>query len=420
MPQRASLKVITAAVVLASIQAFLTATKTLADTGPGESAASTVTPASGAGPRAPSTLKITRLLHRVPAEQLARGRRIHVEGETLPQDYQAENSWLILKDAGTSDTAPLYRCDINSGKGSTLSRRDSHLDMTSHRIVGYIYTKPGPGLVALRLVIPKGTPREGYFVTDFANCEGAAYRQEELLGYAYRAVPYDITASVTPVTLVPGGTLEISWKTTYVPDGQQGRVNEFPDRILGIALSPAVVSGAFIDEEGKITGTPKTDPFAKHVPLSGSFVWQSTHSLSGEYAQRLPPGEYQIQFALFPKCFYNHTGPCDCQLDDILFTASNVFTVGNPAAPSNLTATCDRDGAATFKWVAPPDFSPPSYSIQIQDRATGKIVDQEQDLTTTSYSTSLVPGHTYNWWVYSQYASGQSLCAAASSPLSCP
>ena len=53
MPQRTSLRLITASLVLASIQAFLTATKTLADTGPGESAASTVTPAIGrraAGP----------------------------------------------------------------------------------------------------------------------------------------------------------------------------------------------------------------------------------------------------------------------------------------------------------------------------------------------------------------------------------
>jgi hypothetical protein len=131
-----------------------------------------------------------------------------------------------------------------------------------------------------------------------------------------------------------------------VPDGQQGRVNRFPDRILGMALSPAVVSGAFIDQEGKITGTPKTDPFAKHVPLSGSFAWKSTHSLSGEYAQKLPPGEYQIQFALFPKCFYSHASPCDWQLDDILFTASNVFTVGGPAAPSDRTATRGEDAAS--------------------------------------------------------------------------
>lgn len=373
-----------------------------------------------ATPPALSTLKITRLLHRLPAEQLVRGRRIHVEGEPMPKEYQAENSWLILKEAGTSDTAPLYRCDINSGNGSTLSRRASHPDMTSHRIIGYIYTKPGPGLVELRSVIPKGTPAEGYFVTDFTNCEGAAYREEEFLGYAYRTIPYDVATSVTPSTLVPGGELKISWKTTHVPDGQKGRVNKFPDRILGVALSPAIVSGAFIDGEGKITGTPKTDPFAKHVPLSGSIIWKSSRSLSGEYAQKLPPGEYQIQFALFPKCFYSQTGPCDWQLEDILFTASNVFTVGNPTAPSNLTAICGADGAATFKWIAPPNFPPVTYSIRIQDKATGKIVDQKDDLTTTLYSASLKPGNTYNWWVHSQYASGQSPYAVASSPLMCP
>lgn len=250
----------------------------------------------------------------------------------MPKEYQAENSWLILRDAGACDTVPLYRFDINAGNGSALSRRSSHPDMTSQKLIGYIYTKPGPGLVELRLVIPKGTPREGYFVTDFTNCEGDAYREEEFLGYAYRTIPYDVVASVTPSTIVAGGTLEISWKTTDVPDGQKGRVNQFPDRILGVALSPAAVSGAFIDEEGKITGTPKTDPFARHVPLSGSFVWDSTRSLSGKSAQKLPPGKYQMQFALFPECFYSRAR--HCELEDILFTASNAFTVADPAARS--------------------------------------------------------------------------------------
>jgi hypothetical protein len=78
---------------------------------------------------------------------------------------------------------------------------------------------------------------------------------------------------------------------------------------------------------------PKNDPFARHVPLSGSFVWDSTRSLSGEHVQNLPAGKYQIQFALFPKCFYSRTSPCDWQLDDILFTASNVFTVAHPGGP---------------------------------------------------------------------------------------
>jgi hypothetical protein len=333
MTQRTLLGRTASSFVCALIQASLAVANLFAGGGSGESATQTATNTADFGSPTPSTLKITRLLHRVPAEQLACGRRILVEGEAMPKEYQAENSWLILKNAQASDTAPLYRCDINAGKGSTLSRRLSHRDMTSHKLVGYIFTKPGPGRVELRLVIPKGAPREGYFVTDFTNCEGAAYREEEFLGYAYRSIPYEVATSVTPSALVPGGTLTISWKTTYVPDGQHGRANKFPDRILGMALSPAVVSGAFIDDEGKITGTPKTDPFAKHVPLSGSFAWKSTRSLSGEFAQKLPPGEYQIQFALFPKCFYSHTSPCDWQLDDILFTASNVFTVGTPAAP---------------------------------------------------------------------------------------
>ncbi len=419
MIQRTMSELTAVSLALALLQTSLVVSGLHAGTASEESGASTVTPTSETESPAPATLKITRLLHRVSAEQLVRGRRMHVEGETMPAEYQTENSWLILKDAGTSDTAPLYRCDINSGQGSALSRRDSHPDMTSHTIVGYIYTKPGPGRVALRLVIPKGTPREGYFVTDFTNCEGAAYREEELLGYAYRTIPYDVATSVTPSTLEPGGTLNISWQTTYVPEGQQGRANKFPDRILGIALSPAVVSGAFIDEEGKITGEPKTDPFAKHVPLSGSYAWKSTHGLSGAYAQKLPPGEYQIQFALFPKCFYDPASPGGWQLDDILFTASNVFTVGTPVAPSNLAATCGSDGAVTFTWSAPSGFSPPSYSIRIQDTATGKTVDEKGNLTTTSYSTSLEPGHTYTWWVSSQFASGQSPCAAASSPLLC-
>ncbi len=283
---------------------------------------------------APSTLKITRLLHRVPAEQLACGRRIHVEGESMPKEYQAENSWLILRDPDIGDTAPLYRCDINSGKGSAISRRTSHPDMTSHKMIGHIYTKPGPGRVELRLVVPKGAPREGYFVTDFTNCEGDAYREEEFLGYAYRTIPYDVVASVTPATIVPGGTVKISWTTRHVPEGQKGRVNRFPDRILGMALSPAAISGAFIDEEGKITGEPKSDPFAKHVPLTGSIGWKSTHTLTGYHTQHLPPGKYQIQFALFPECFYSRSNPCDWQLDDILFTASNVFTVADPSPSS--------------------------------------------------------------------------------------
>ncbi len=327
---------------MAVVVAMLSLATVCAAAGRGESASSTVAPASEGGSPAPCTLKITRLLHRVPAEQLTRGRRVLVEGEPLPEEYQAENSWLILKDAGAGDTAPLYRCDINSGQGSALSRRSSHPDMTSQKMIGHIYTKPGPGLVELRLVIPKGTPREGYFVTDFANCEGDAYREEEFVGYAYRTMPYDVVASVTPSTLVPGGTLEISWKTTYVPDGQEGRVNKFPDRILGVALSPAAVSGAFIDEEGQITGAPKTDPFARHVPLSGSFVWNSTRSLSGEYAQKLPPGKYQIQFALFPECFYSHARPC--ALEDILFTASNVFTVTDSTPPANGKEENPRGG----------------------------------------------------------------------------
>jgi hypothetical protein len=281
---------------------------------------------------ATTTLKITRLLHRVPDDQLALGRRILLEGEPMPQEYQAENSWLVLKSA-EADTVPLYRCAINAGKGSALSRRADRPDMTSAKLIGHIHTKPGPGRVALRLVIPKGAPREGYFVTDFENCEGDAYREEEFLGYAWRTMPYDVVATVTPATIVPGGTLEISWKTTDVPDGQKGRVNKFPDRILGVALSPAAISGAFIDEEGKITGEPKTDPFARHVPLSGSFVWDSTRSLSGKHAQKLPPGQYQIQFALFPRCFYSNARAC--QLEDILFTASNVFTVADPTHRSS-------------------------------------------------------------------------------------
>jgi hypothetical protein len=128
------LTAVSLAVVLT--QVFLAVTDACADIQPGKSTAITVTPASDTAASAPATLKITRLLHRVAAEQLTRGRRIHVEGETIPDEYQADNSWLILKDAEMSDTAPLYRCDINAGKGSTLSRRTSHPDMTSHEIFG--------------------------------------------------------------------------------------------------------------------------------------------------------------------------------------------------------------------------------------------------------------------------------------------
>jgi len=291
------------------------------------------TPAPSTEPPAPTTLKITRLLPRLPEEQLTRGRRIHVEGEVMPEAYVVENSWLILKEPEPSDTAPLYRCEFDSGSGTTLSRRASSPGMTSHEIIGHIYTKPGPGRIELRSVNPKGTPGKGYFVTDFTNCEGDAYREEEFLGYAYRTLPYAITISVAPATISAGDDLEISWETTHVREGQEGRVNKFPDRILGLALSPAAVSGAFIDEEGNITGTPKTDPFARHVPLTGSIVWNSARGLSGEYAQKLPPGEYQIQFALFPKCFYSGASPCDWTFEDILFTASDIFTVVEASAP---------------------------------------------------------------------------------------
>jgi hypothetical protein len=317
----------------ALIQSSCAATDTPAGTGPVDSATTTVAHTSGTAPRAPATLKITRLLPRSPDEQLTRGRRMHVEGETIPEGYVAENSWLILKEAGESETAPLYRCDFDLGNGSTLSRRASSPGMTSHEIIGYIYTKPGPGRIELRSVNPKGTPGKGYFVTDFTNCEGDAYREEEFLGYAYRSLPYSISISVSPSTIRAGDDLKISWKTTYVPEGQEGRVNRFPDRILGLALSPATVSGAFIDEDGNITGTPKTDPFAKHVPLTGSYVWQSSRNMADECPQKLPPGDYQIQFALFPECFYSGTSPCDWQFEDILFTASDVFTVAEPSAP---------------------------------------------------------------------------------------
>jgi len=187
-----------------------------------------------------------------------------------------------------------------------------------------------------------------------------------------------IAISVSPSVIVPGGDLKISWKTTHVSDGQKGRVNEFPDRVLGFTLSPAAVSGAFTDEDGQITGTPKTDPFAKQFPLSGSTVWKSSQNISGEYVQKMLPGKkYVIQFVLFPKCLKIGTQPCDWELDNLLFIGSKVFAVEKPAAPSNLTATGDAKGAATFKWIAPTDLSPASYSIRIQDNATGKIIDHK-------------------------------------------
>jgi len=91
------LRHISASLAFAFIQLSCTVTHTLAGTGPGESATSTVTPAPGTAPPAPSTLKITRLLHRLHAEQVALVRRMHVEGETMPKEYKAESSWLILR-----------------------------------------------------------------------------------------------------------------------------------------------------------------------------------------------------------------------------------------------------------------------------------------------------------------------------------
>lgn len=287
------------------------------------------TAATGDVPASP-TVKITRLLPRSPEEQLTRGRRMQMEGEAVPDGYMIENSWLIMKEADEDGTAPLYRCSFDSGNGTTLSRRASAPGMTDHEPIGHIYTKPGPGRIPLRSVNPKGTPGKGYFVTDFENCEGDAYREDEFLGYAYRTLPYSISISVSPETIKAGDDLRISWETKYEPEGQEGRVNKFPDRILGIALSPAAVSGAFIDHDGNITGEPTVDPFAKHVPLTGSYVWKSANDMAGKHPQKVPPGQYQIQFALFPECFYSGASPCDWTFEDILFTASEAFTVAEP------------------------------------------------------------------------------------------
>lgn len=381
------------------------------------------------GPAAPepATLKITRLLPHDPAEQLTRGRRMLVEGETLPEGYRIENSWLVLREPETSGTAPLYRRAFGAGEGSTLSRRPAAPGMAAHEHIGYIHTQPGPGRVELRSVYPAGTPGEGYFVTDFTNCEGSAYREDEFLGYAYRTIPYDVSIHVSPSTIEAGDELEITWRTTRAPEGQAGRVNRFPERIVGMTLSPASVSGAFLDAGGAITGAPPSDPFAKHFPLTGSIRWNTARNVSDEYAQRIPPGEYQIQLALFPACLKLGESPCDWELDDILFTASEVFTVTGPPVdalpadpPANLTAACGANGEATFGWTAPSRRAPVCYAIRIQDTATGEIVHHADNITRTSYRTQLPSGRTYAWWVHAQYADGESPHTIATSPLACP
>lgn len=346
--------------------------------------------------------KITRLL----SLDSSRDRRIVTESESTPTGYRSESSWLILNISDSNSTAaPLYRCGFGNG-GTTLSRIRNCPGMNPLGLIGYVYTDAAPGRVALRRC------GLGEFVSDFPNCEGSAYREQEFLGYAYRSLPYDVSVSASPSIVARGDPVEISWQTSRILAGHNKRIDKFPNRTIGLTLSPAGVSGAFI-EEGHVTGAPKSNRFPTVYPTTGTTLWKTRCDLAG-WCGKLIAGEYQVQAVLFPACVSRPDPelPCNYELQDFLFTSSNVFTIVDPTAPDNLTGSCNGEGAALFRWDAPP-AKPVGYFLRIQDVGSEHITASKDDIFGTSHATTLVGGHTYTWWVHAQYESGASPRSAA-------
>ncbi|TSC86911.1 MAG: hypothetical protein G01um10148_16 [Parcubacteria group bacterium Gr01-1014_8] len=95
-----------------------------------------------------------------------------------------------------------------------------------------------------------------------------------------------------------------------------------------------------------------------------------------------------------------HANPAVGTLGD--YTMGTAFTCVAPAvAPTNLQATCTDSTHVTLTWDAMPGAI--HYHVRLIEPGSSVFYREDNGILVATYSTNVVAGKTYNWWVHANF-----------------